>query len=231
MNARTNSCRIIFVTGTDTGVGKTLLTALLLEHLRAAGIPALAMKPFCSGGTADVQLLQSLQEGELSPREMNPFYFSKPVAPLVAARAGHRVIRLPEVVRAIRAVSKRCRCLLVEGSGGLLVPLGQGYTVADLIAKLKCEVLVASRNRLGTINHTLLTVRMLQQIVNQPIRVVLMGCARRDFSSRSNAGTLGELLSPVPLIEVPFLGENAMRRNAIKKIAKKMKKVLARIGG
>jgi dethiobiotin synthetase len=229
MNFRTNSRRIIFVTGTDTGVGKTLLTALLLQYLRGAGIQALAMKPFCSGGTADVELLQSLQDGELTAREINPFYFSEPVAPLVAARADHRVIHLGEVVRAIRTVSKRCQCLLVEGSGGLLVPLGEGYTVADLITKLECEVLVASRNRLGTINHTLLTVRTLQRLGNQSIRIVLMGCDKRDISSRSNAETLTELLSPTPLIEVPFLGADATRGDAVKKIVKKMKKVLARI--
>ena len=78
--------KIIFITGTDTGVGKTLLTALLLHHLRQTGVHALAMKPFCSGGRADVRLLQSLQRGELSDAEMNPFYFAEPIAPFVAAK-------------------------------------------------------------------------------------------------------------------------------------------------
>ncbi len=226
---KTAECRIIFVTGTDTGVGKTLLTGLLLHHLRDAGTPALAMKPFCSGGTADVDLLQSLQPGELTTREMNPFYFSEPVAPLVAARRRHRTIELPDVTRAIFEIAARCPCLLIEGSGGLLVPLGEGFTVADLIAKLRCETLVVSRNRLGTINHTLLTVRALQDTGNQRLKVVMMGCPKRDVSSRSNVATLAGLLAPVPAVEVPFLGPKPLRPAVIKNHAKKIKKMLARM--
>src|SRR5271165_6767216 len=146
---------IIFITGTDTGVGKTLLAGLLLHHLRQSGARALAMKPFCSGGLADVRLLQSLQPGELSDRVMNPFYFKQPVAPLVAA-ATRPAIRPGEVLKKIRLVATRCDCLIIEGSGGLLVPLGSGFTVADLIAGLDGRVVVVARNRLGTINHTLL---------------------------------------------------------------------------
>jgi dethiobiotin synthetase len=226
---KTAECRIIFITGTDTGVGKTVLTGLLLHHLREGGTPALAMKPFCSGGTADVDLLQSFQHGELTVREMNPFYFSEPIAPLVAARRHHRTIELRAVTKAIFNCAARCPCLLIEGSGGLLVPLGEGLTVADLIAKLRCETLVVSRNRLGTINHTLLTVRALQDAGNQRLKVVMMGCQKRDASSRSNAATLAELLAPVPLVEVPFLGPKPLRPAVIKNYAKKVKKMLARI--
>src|SRR5579862_6832824 len=107
--------KIIFITGTDTGVGKTLLTALMLHHLRQAGVHALAMKPFCSGGRGDVRLLQSLQPGALSDAEMNPFYFAKPVAPLVAQK-GWRAIRLREVIKKIGEVQRQCDCLLIEGS-------------------------------------------------------------------------------------------------------------------
>src|SRR5581483_3100804 len=84
--------RILFITGTDTGVGKTLLTAMLLHHLRVAGRRTLAMKPFCSGGRDDVELLHALQDGELTADEINPFYFSEPTAPLVALRRRHRDI-------------------------------------------------------------------------------------------------------------------------------------------
>src|SRR5258705_9807549 len=90
--------KIIFVTGTDTGVGKTLLTGLLLHHLRTEGCHALAMKPFCSGGRGDVEFLHALQDGELSEREINPFYFHEPVAPLLAARKNARAIHLKDVV-------------------------------------------------------------------------------------------------------------------------------------
>src|SRR6202453_918846 len=100
--------KIIFITGTDTGVGKTLLTALLLHHLRQSGCPALAIKPFCSGGRADVRLLQSFQRGELTDAEVNPFYFSAPVAPLVELQQTKRDISLNKVVAHIRRIQKKC---------------------------------------------------------------------------------------------------------------------------
>src|SRR5437868_2134606 len=133
--------KIIFVTGTDTGVGKTVFTGLLLHHLRTGGCHALAMKPFCSGGRADVKLLRALQEAELDEDEINPFYFPEPIAPLVSSRRHHRAVLLGEVVHRIKKVARRCDVLLIEGSGGLLVPLGEKYLVSDLIRRLECDVI------------------------------------------------------------------------------------------
>ena len=93
--------RIVFITGTDTGVGKTLLTAMLLAHLRDCGVNALAMKPFCSGGTTDLHVLNEIQGNELTNAEINPFYFTEPVAPLVAARKHRQKIKLPDAAREI----------------------------------------------------------------------------------------------------------------------------------
>src|SRR5436190_11185444 len=202
INAAT--ARLIFITGTDTGVGKTLLTGLLLEHLRQSGTQAVALKPFCSGSTTDVDFLFALQDGQLSRSKINPFYFPEPVAPLVSSRLHRRKIRLSQTVAHIRKVAaglgtqrrehfpaprlhhSATPSLLIEGSGGLLVPLGEGYTVADLVAKLGCEVIVASRNRLGTINHTLMTVRALQHIGIQRLKVVVMnGLSLADNAPRS----------------------------------------------
>ncbi len=224
-----NRKKIIFVTGTDTGAGKTLLTASLLHHLRQSGVHALAMKPFCSGSRADVRLLQSLQRGELPDAEMNPFYFKQPVAPLVAAKKGRRTIPLNEVLKCIHRVEKKCDCLLVEGSGGLLVPLGKHYTVADLIAKLHCRVVVAARNRLGAINHTLLTVSCLKAngFVAKELSVVLMPIARPDPSCETNQNVLAGLLKPVKVFEIPFLGDGASRSEAIIKNHPKIKTTLA----
>jgi dethiobiotin synthetase len=199
-----SSKKIIFVTGTDTAVGKTMLTALLLKHLRASGCRALAMKPFCSGGRGDVKLLQSLQRGELSDAEMNPFYFAAPVAPLVELKKTRRDVPLKEVVASIRRVEKKCDVLLIEGSGGLMVPLGKNYLVEDLIAKLKCQVIVVSRNKLGTINHTLLTTARLRAkgAKSGETRVALMENPARDASSRTNAGILKALLGGIKVVSV-----------------------------
>jgi dethiobiotin synthetase len=230
VNATTPS-PITFITGTDTGIGKTLLTALLLRHLRRRGCHALGMKPFCGGDRADAGLLRAVQDEELTTEEVNPFYFTEPLAPLAAARIHRQSIPLQEVLRRILRVSGRCQCLLIEGVGGLLVPLGEGYSVADLISKLNCQVIVVSANRLGTLNHTLLTVRALQHLGIKTIKVVLMGQRQPDPSSDSNRQMLVELLGQVPVLAVEYLGPDAMRIESVKATEKKVEKVLARILG
>jgi len=219
--------KIIFVTGTDTGVGKTLLTGMLLCHLRRRGVDALAMKPFCCGGRKDVDLIQALQNHALPDEDINPFYFPEPLAPLVAARKHRRRISLRQVLRSIERVEAQCEWLIIEGSGGVLVPLGEDFSVADLIAKLHCEIVVVGRDRVGTINHALLAVRSLQHVTNQRIKLILMGQKRRDLSAFSNGRILGELLAPIPVLTVRFLGENAARQKAVEKNQQKIKKVLA----
>jgi dethiobiotin synthetase len=242
--------RIIFITGTDTGVGKTLLTALLLSHLRGHKCAALAMKPFCSGGRADAELLHALQDGDLTLDEINPFCFAEPVAPLVAACKHRLSLQFEEVVERIQAVASRLTvaksktsnqksksrsCLLIEGSGGLLVPLGEGYSVLDLIVRLRCETIIVSRNQLGTLNHTLLTVRALQNALlpdstnpyHLPIKVALMAAPHPDPSSASNPLMLAELLAPIPLIRLPFLGPRCQSASAISACAVRLRSSLA----
>lgn len=177
--------RIIFVTGTDTGVGKTLITASLLFHLRSQGQNVLALKPFCSGGRDDALLLHSLQKGDITLDEVNPFFFKKPLAPYLAASPKQRKeLGLRRVVKHIRKHAKRCDILLVEGAGGLFVPVGENWFIRDLIEALDCEVIVVSFDRLGTLNQTLLTVKLLpEQVFQKGCKVVLMGQAKADLSA------------------------------------------------
>ena len=221
--------RIIFVTGTDTGVGKTLLTGLLLYHLRQEGCHALALKPFCSGSRADAQFLNAIQDGELSQDEITPFFFSEPLAPLAAARKHRRSIRLADALPRIKRLAQRCECLLVEGIGGVMVPLGEGFAVIDLIARLGCRTILVSRNRLGTINHTLLSVRALQHAGIKELRLVLSALPEGDASSDSNSSVLSELAAPTPVFVIPFLGRKAGRLGGFGLAEKKLKKTLARI--
>jgi len=221
--------KIIFVTGTDTGVGKTVFTGLLLHHLRTTGVHALAMKPFCSGGRGDVRLLRALLDKELSEDEINSFYFPEPVAPLVSVRQRKRLISLGEVVRCIGKVAARCECLLIEGSGGLLVPLGEKYFVSDLIRRLDCEVIVVARNQLGTINHTLLTVSALRRFGVKNIAIALMSTSRKDASVKTNGEVLRGLLKGIEVHEIKFLGKNASKNGVLKKSHRKVKKTLAQM--
>jgi dethiobiotin synthetase len=246
--------KIIFITGTDTGVGKTLLTSLLLCHLRQTGHHALALKPFCSGIRADARLLHTLQEGELPLDEINPFFFPEPVAPFAAVHNREGSIKLEEVLDHIRSIAFRApstpdarhkslkakkstvKTLLIEGSGGLLVPLGKGYSILDLITALHCETIVVSPNRLGTINHTLLTVQALETAAGSPCRsalhapkIVLMAPRVPDPSSASNPRILAEMLSPLPLFLLPFLGAHCRTAAVIRASAARLRPILARL--
>jgi dethiobiotin synthase len=225
------SNQTIFVTGTDTCAGKTLLTGLILHHFRQTGLHALAMKPFCSGGRGDVELLSSLQDDELSPDEMNPFHFAEPIAPLVAARKHGREITLNEALSRVQRVKITCERLVIEGVGGVLVPLGEGYSVLDLMVRLGCPVVVGARNKLGVINHALLTVKVMQAVGIKTIAVVLMGCQNSDVSTRSNLRTLREMLAPIRVFSIPFLGEELSQADAVKNSYKKIKKTIALLSG
>jgi dethiobiotin synthetase len=227
------AARMIFITGTDTGVGKTVFTGLLLTHLRSKGFHALAMKPFCSGGLDDVEMLSVLQDRELTARQINPYYFPEPVAPLVAARNRRRIIKIDAVLQWIRTISERCEWLLVEGAGGLLTPLGEKFSAREIIVELKCRVVCVAANRLGTINHTLLTVKATQPAVKERLTVALMGVQDRDASVIENARILSELTAPGKVFEIPYFTELSKRSTKsglltrFKKISKKIEKTLA----
>ena len=224
--------RILFITGTGTGVGKTVLTALLLRHLREEGHDALAMKPFCSGSRDDARLLQRLQQEDLTLAQINPFFFKRPLAPWVAARLHHGPrISLPHALRQIRRLGKRGKILLVEGSGGVLAPLGNHYAAADLISRLRCETVIVAPNCLGTINHTLLTAKYMQSVGAKDIKIVMMSARKQDFSSRSNIHAIRELLPGIPVFSMPHLGAEASELAGVKKNAKKVKKKLALLLG
>ena len=221
---------LIFITGTDTGVGKTVLTALLLAHFRANNIRALAMKPFCSGGRGDVQLLQKLQSGELTDSEMNPFYFPKPVAPYVALEKHGATINPKTVLESIRKIQSRCDLLLIEGAGGVMVPLAKSFLIRDLILKLRSKVILVGKNKLGTLNHCMLSHAALRGLKSK-VTVVLMDPARRDASYPSNARVLREMVAPTEVFSLPFLGKSVLRARTIEEHQKKIKKTLAAIVG
>lgn len=216
----------LFITGTDTGVGKTLLTGLLLSYLRSTGRSALAMKPFCSGSEADVLLLNALQEGQLSRRLINPFFFPEPVAPWISARRHRRQIKLSHAMEAIQAAQPLCDLLLVEGAGGIYVPLSAKETVIDLIQALSCPVLIVAKNRLGAINHTILTARALSSAGLQKLKVVLMQPRAHTLATRANGLAIRTFLRPLRVVEMPHLGARASTARSIRRHAVGLKCVL-----
>ncbi len=184
--------RIFFVTGTDTGAGKTVLTVLLIGHLRSRGVNAAALKPVCSGGRGDARRLFAVMDGALSLDEINPWHFRKAIAPSLASRAENKLVKLAQVVGHIRRMQKKFDVLLVEGAGGLLSPLGADFNSRDLIVALRAVPIIAAPNRLGVVNHILLTLEALPKTFRAKARVVLMPQRKPDISAKSNASLLAE---------------------------------------
>ncbi len=151
--------RGIFITGTDTGVGKTAVAAGLAAGLRARGLDPGVMKPVASGGpvSADALLLQKAAGVSDPIHEVNPVCLTAPLSPNVAAQIEARTIDLDPILDAFARLSAAHAWMVVEGIGGLLVPIRDDLSVADLAGRLGLPLLVVARAALGTINHTLLT--------------------------------------------------------------------------
>jgi dethiobiotin synthetase len=195
----------LVITGTDSGVGKTVLTALLARHLRDSGTLVRAAKPLCSGGREDAEALHSALDGALSLDQINPWYFRAPLAPLLAARRERRHVRQVEVLAHLREMRADCQVLLVEGAGGLLSPLGEDFDLRHLIIGLRAVPIVVAPNRLGVLNQVLLVRAALPEAARRRLQVVLMSERQPDFSSHSNPALLTELIDVEHVHHLPWL--------------------------
>jgi dethiobiotin synthetase len=184
--------RPIVITGSDTGVGKTVLTALLARHLADAGHDVAALKPVCSGGRGDARLLHAALRRKLPLDTINPWHFRAAIAPVLAARRERAALKLGAVRGHIESVSRRHVLTLVEGAGGLLSPLGEGFDTRDLIRALRATPLIVCPNRLGVVNQAALVLDALPAAARRRAVVVLMHTARCDASVQQNAELLCE---------------------------------------
>ena len=223
--------RVVFITGTDTDVGKTVLTASIVFHLERRGKRVVALKPFASGSREDAHILRYFQGGRLSLADINPFYYKAAVAPRAAVRSLQSLPSLAVVTRKILRWAGVAEYLVVEGIGGVLVPLGRDFSVLDLIKKLNARVVLVARDRVGVINHVRLSVAALQGARIEGINVVLMQQKYPDSSARGNAGILSEIIPSISLTEFPFLGDRGSLEGRLKRNSKKMQKSLAQMLG
>lgn len=145
-----------FITGTDTGVGKTRVAQLILETLRADGIDAVGYKPVSSGDRSDAEILAAASGG-IPLDEVNPVHFQNSLAPAVASMLENRTLDCAALIEGYQKLAAKHEVVIVEGAGGWEVPLANGYRIADLAADLALPVIVVAANRLGAINHILLT--------------------------------------------------------------------------
>jgi dethiobiotin synthetase len=149
--------RAYFLTGTDTGVGKTLIAAALLRAAAARGLAALGMKPVAAGGAEDVDALIAASSIDAPREAVNPYLLSGPLSPHLAARRDGVAIDLEHIARCVGELQGRADFLVVEGAGGFRVPLSDTQDGADLAARLGLPVLLVVGLRLGCLNHALLT--------------------------------------------------------------------------
>ena len=150
----------VFVTGTDTGVGKTYVACLLARALRARGRRVAVLKPVETGVEREPEDALRLRDAAADSAPLDdvcPYRLRAPLAPAVAAAAEHVAIDVQRIASLIRRRAAESDVLLVEGAGGLLVPVDDRTTWADLAASLDLPLLIVAANRLGTVNHTALT--------------------------------------------------------------------------
>jgi len=210
-----------FVTGTDTGVGKTEVAAALLSLMADAGLAPGALKPYESGCAdverpADALALRAAARSEDALDRISLHRFRAPLAPGIAAERLGLNPSWAETLKAFRAFQGRA--LVVEGAGGLLVPLDRHHQVIDLIAAMRLPVVLVARAGLGTLNHTGLSLRALRARRLRVRAVVLVRTsAARDASVADNRRWLQRREAIDVLGPVPFVVEAAARRAAFRK--------------
>lgn len=209
----------LFITATDTGAGKTVVASLLAEGLRAAGRKVSVFKPYASGSWSDSRRL-ARAAGDRGPLiAVTPLFARKPLAPESARLAGCRVPPFREALRAFRARRREGSFLIVEGIGGVLVPLDKRRSVADLVRAFGLPVWVVARPGLGTLNHTLLTLEALARRGTPAARVVLSGYRGASDVERTNLAVLTRRLN-VPVTTVPPVNSLRGRAAAARALAR-----------
>jgi len=206
----------IFVSGTDTGVGKTIVAAGLAWALRKKGLCVGVMKPFqCAG--QDARILKKYTQTNDPLELINPYFSNKPLAPYVAFRA----LDMQKIFCAFRELKKRHEFIIVEGIGGLFVPIKKNYLVAHLIKDLDLPLLIVSRGGLGTLNHSLLTLKQAQDFGLEVKGIVINNFEIRkaDISFKTNAQVIAEI-SKRPILGI--LPKCKNEREAINQAAKRI---------
>ena len=213
MNQRVQfqSARGIFVTGTDTGVGKTVAAGAIAHQLRQAGIKVGVFKPIATGCklrreglvSPDAEFLAHCSDTASPLEQINPVRFREPLAPLVAAEKAQTEIAWDTVQLAYRNIVEEHERVVVEGIGGLMVPIQKDYLVLDLMVDLALPVVIVARSGLGTINHTLLTLEACRQRDLNVLGIVInrYRADGSDIAEESNPRVIGEV-GRIPVISI-----------------------------
>jgi dethiobiotin synthetase len=190
------------VTGTDTGVGKTFVTSGLVRFARSKGLDSVGMKPICTGDNDDVRRLLDACDFCEPEHLINPVWYRTPVAPYAASVIEDRLIDISAIREAFEKLATRHSNVLVEGAGGIAVPILADYDFRDLAREIGLRVIVVAANRLGVLNHTRLTVEAIRSAGLACSLIALNSVQREpDISQLTNLNIM-ESLVDVPIATV-----------------------------
>jgi dethiobiotin synthetase len=219
----------VFITGTGTDVGKTFIAAALIRHWRFAGTPVEAIKPVVSGfdpanvASSDPAVLLAALGREPSNQQLeqiSPWRFAAPLSPDLAAKAEGRAVDFKALVDFSQKAEARTRgFLLIEGVGGIMVPLDQTHTVLDWITALRAPVLLVTGSYLGTISHTLTALHVLAQRRLDIAGVAVSESATPGASLDDTVAAITRFAQPIEVIGVPRLATGAESHLAVARIA------------
>jgi len=176
----------LFITGTDTDVGKTCVTAALITMIKKLEKNVGFMKPFATGHkqnsqfkSSDVESLASISQINDPEELLNPYFFSIPASPFTAAKKLNIDIKLSVIHSAYRKLLSMHDCMIVEGIGGVMTPIKSDYTVCNLIKELNLSTIIVCDSRIGTVNHTLMTCKMCE-LYKIPITGIIINSVTKN---------------------------------------------------
>lgn len=212
----------VFVTGTDTGVGKTIISSGLAAVLKEKGKDVGVFKPLLSGiprehPLSDTSLLKQLSLTSLSYEEITPFQFKEPLAPYVAGKLEGKAADLEDVLSHWNKIKGKHEFFIIEGAGGISVPLGEKFLVSHLISALQLPVIIVARPNLGTVNHIFLTIEYAKSLDLDIAGIVINGLSENpDLAEKTNPNLIQELC------DVPILGITPKLKEVTEENIKKM---------
>ena len=216
----------LFITGTDTDVGKTYITAGLAITLRKMGVDIGIMKPFAAGvaqkngfKSEDVEILSNAAQINDSETLLNPQFFPIPASPYTAWKKLKIKPKISLILSSFKKLSKNHEMMLVEGMGGILTPILKDYYVTNLIKDMKIPTIIVTRSKVGTVNHTLMTVKMCEKY-KIPIKGIIINNFDGDgYPINQLQKDLEDLTGVKVLGSIPFI--NDMSDESLYKIFKK----------
>ena len=202
--------KALFITGTDTGVGKTVVTAALASLLEKKGLKVGVIKPFQTGteleGLGDAEFIYGFLEKDYDLSEVSPCRFRAPLSPYRAAMLEGAAVPLQYVLNHVGDYISRHDITLVEGAGGICVPVTSDYMMADLAFDLNASLIIVARPGLGTLNHTALSIQYAERKDVRVLGIVINGFPESpDIASKTNPAVLREVFSANLLGVLPFL--------------------------